>query len=87
LGTVAQQDNQPQAGNNPTWSWVPGEVIVDPVTLEIPTEAKPGVYSLLIGLYDPKANQARVTLYDAQGKPIQDNQASLVEIIVQNEQG
>jgi hypothetical protein len=32
--------------------WVPGEIITDPVTLNIPVELPPGDYALEVGLYD-----------------------------------
>ena len=42
LGMAAQQDSPPAQGRNPTWSWAPGEVIVDEVALTVAPEAQPG---------------------------------------------
>jgi hypothetical protein len=66
---VAQADAPPQNGLNPTWSWVPGEVIVDPVALTLAPEAAPGEYQLLVGLYDAGAGGLRLTVFDRDGQP------------------
>ena len=44
LGMAAQQDSPPAQGGNPTWSWVPGELIADAVVLTVAPEARPGPY-------------------------------------------
>jgi hypothetical protein len=49
---AAQQDNLPVAGLAPTNTWLPGVVIRDPYRLAIPAELPPGVYRLIVGLYD-----------------------------------
>jgi hypothetical protein len=48
---VAQQD-RPPAGY-PTSVWRPGEVVVDPFTIELPTDLPPDTYYLQTGFYDP----------------------------------
>ena len=58
FGMAAQQDAPPLHGANPTWAWIPGEIIVDPIRLTVSQEAKPGVYSLQVGLYDPSDGSA-----------------------------
>jgi hypothetical protein len=50
---VAQHDQPPQAGADPTSWWVPGEEIDDPLTLAIPNHVLPGPYTLRVGLYLP----------------------------------
>lgn len=49
---VAQADGWPQEGVVLTTQWRPGEYIEDHHTLEIPADAPPGPYLLVMGLYD-----------------------------------
>lgn len=60
---VAQQDNLPVAGLAPTNTWSSGRLIRDPYTLLIPQGAEPGLYRLLVGLYDSSGRQ-QLTLAD-----------------------
>lgn len=48
---VAQHDGWPVAGAWPTTCWRAGEVISDPVAVELPATLAPGEYTILIGLY------------------------------------
>jgi uncharacterized membrane protein len=49
----SQVDAVPQSGGYPTIWWLPGEVVVDLLTLEIPVGASSGEsYRLIVGLYD-----------------------------------
>jgi len=82
-GMAAQFDSPPQNGINPTWSWAPGEVIVDPVGLEVAKDAKPGAYTVYIGFYEPKANNARLAVSDANGKAVPDDQMPLLTLTLQ----
>jgi hypothetical protein len=41
-GMIAQHDSLPTGGLNPTWAWLPGEVITDQVTLTVGADAAPG---------------------------------------------
>ncbi|MBE7469021.1 MAG: DUF2723 domain-containing protein [Anaerolineales bacterium] len=51
---VRQQDKGPGLrGKEPTTSWLPGEVITDPIDLTLPPDLLPGHYTLRIGLYLP----------------------------------
>ena len=79
LGMAAQQDGQPGAGDNPTSSWVEGEVIVEQVHLTVDPAAKPGTYALQVGLYEPKSGQ-RLTAWDGAGKRLTDDQATLAQL-------
>ncbi len=54
LGMAAQYDSPPQDGVNPTSSWLPGEHIADPITLQVRPDAQPGEYTLYLGFYDPQ---------------------------------
>ncbi len=54
----AQADSAPQGGGYPTRWWLPGEVVADPVALELPPEAPCAVpYRLIVGLYDPGSGE------------------------------
>ncbi len=50
---VAQVDEMPRAGDYPTSLWMRGEVVVDEVTLMLPSDLAPGRYTLSVGLYLP----------------------------------
>lgn len=52
---LAQQDNRPAHGLQPTWLWKPGEIIVDPYSLMLESPPSPGTYTLYTGLYDPRS--------------------------------
>ncbi|MDO8672734.1 MAG: hypothetical protein Q7O66_15085, partial [Dehalococcoidia bacterium] len=49
---VAQNDSPPQAGEAPTTSWVPGEVVIDEHRLSIPATLPDGEYTVIAGVYD-----------------------------------
>ncbi|MEW5960922.1 MAG: hypothetical protein AB1801_24615, partial [Chloroflexota bacterium] len=38
-------------GAYPTTHWLPGETVIDPITLSLPKNLPPGRYSLYVGLY------------------------------------
>ncbi|HEY8476829.1 MAG TPA: hypothetical protein VIN09_08180, partial [Chloroflexota bacterium] len=61
-----QRDAVPMDGNAPTNSWIPGEVVVDEYQFTISPRASPGVYYLLVGLYDPRSGD-RLPLVDGSG--------------------
>ncbi len=84
-GMAAQNDGLPQGGNNPTWSWVPGEIVVDRVQLQVKADAPPGVYGLYTGLYDAAAGGQRLPAQDAHGDPIPDARVMLTEITIQSD--
>jgi hypothetical protein len=49
---VAQHDRSPgMRGKEPTTSWLPGEVIKDPIDLTLPPDLPPGQYTVRLGLY------------------------------------
>lgn len=82
LGMAAQQDAQPRQGSNPTWAWIPGEVVVDTVTLAVRPDASPGVYDLLVGLYDP-SDGTRLTVTDERGAVTPEGHIKLTRLTVQ----
>jgi len=83
FGMVAQYDSLPQGGNNPTWAWVPGEIIADQVLLTIAPGTPPGSYVLSAGLYDAHVGGARVPTSDGKDRPLPDNQVALTELKVE----
>lgn len=65
---VAQQDKGPGLrGKEPTTSWLPGEVIADPVDLTLPPDLSPGHYTLRLGMYLPPEGP-RLPLVDQTGQ-------------------
>jgi hypothetical protein len=48
---AAQLDTRPCAGECPTDTWQPGDIIVDRYQVTLPPEAPPGPYRLALGLY------------------------------------
>ena len=83
-GLAAQADSPPQAGVNPTWSWVPGETIVDTVTLQVAEDAAPADYRLFTGFYDAQAGGVRLGVRDETGQPLPDGGVVLETIQVQS---
>jgi hypothetical protein len=50
---LASGDSPPLNGHYPTDVWAAGEVIPDQYSLAVPADLAPGMYPLLVGLYDP----------------------------------
>jgi 4-amino-4-deoxy-L-arabinose transferase-like glycosyltransferase len=46
-----QRDVPPLDGAAPTSTWSPGEVLIDPYRFAVATEAPPGEYRLIVGMY------------------------------------
>ncbi|MFN8442435.1 MAG: 6-pyruvoyl-tetrahydropterin synthase-related protein [Caldilineaceae bacterium] len=82
-GMIAQVDSLPQAGDNPTWSWIPGEVIMSSAILPISQLTQPGTYNLSVGLYDAQAAGKRARLFAGDGRELADSQALLTQVTVQ----
>jgi hypothetical protein len=72
---LAQDNTQPQAGAFPMKQWVAGDWVEDRHTLTLPANLAPGVYTLRIGLYDPRTDR-RAAVFDQKSKLIGD----LVEV-------
>jgi hypothetical protein len=85
LGMAGQADGAPQAGNNPTWAWAPGEVIEEAVVIPLHADAPPGEYTLSVGFYDPQANGQRLPVTDRGGALLPDNLAPLTTLVVRND--
>jgi hypothetical protein len=65
----AQKDDVPADWSRPTYTWVPGEPIVDTHQVLLPTDIAPGQYHIIIGLYDEKSGQ-RAMLFDQGSDPV-----------------
>ncbi len=63
---IAQNDSAPVDGNAPTSSWKAGQHIDDAHMLQVSKNAPPGVYRLLLVLYQP-GSFARIGAYGADG--------------------
>ncbi len=50
--SVAQADTVPAGGTRPTTTWQPGEIVVDPVAIQLPGDVPQGQYSIVLTMYD-----------------------------------
>jgi len=66
---VTQADGWPQEGVVLTTQWRPGEYIKDRHTLEIPADAPPGPYLLIVGLYDAASGDRLQVSVNGQSLP------------------
>jgi len=48
---AAQRDGWPLEGAAPTAAWEPGQMLIDPYTLEVFSDAPPGVYDVRVAVY------------------------------------
>ncbi|MCB0162890.1 MAG: hypothetical protein KDI79_01615, partial [Anaerolineae bacterium] len=58
---IAQRDGMPLDGNAPTTTWATGEIVVDPITLDIPANIGREPHQLLLALYRVETGE-RLTL-------------------------
>jgi hypothetical protein len=69
---VAQHDRGPGIrAKEPTTSWLPGEVVLDPVDLSLPPDLAPGQYTLRMGMY-LAPDGPRLQRLNAQGQVVGD---------------
>jgi hypothetical protein len=54
---VAQQDQQPTAGETPTSTWPAGQIVADTVTISLPTNLESQTYRVIVGMYDALTGQ------------------------------
>jgi hypothetical protein len=59
---VTQSDGVPADWQRPTTGWLPGEIVLDKRTLVLPDHVAPGVYTLVVGMYE--LHGARLTTPD-----------------------
>lgn len=69
---AAQEDAIPCQAACPAASWLPGEILLDQMTLVIPLNLAPGSYPLAVGWYDP-ATLIRLPARDAAGVALPDD--------------
>jgi hypothetical protein len=74
--TVAQKDQPPLDGAYPTSLWEPGEIIVDQLVVQLPTELTAGAYRFVVGMYDPQTGQR----LSVPGSPADETGLTSVEI-------
>jgi 4-amino-4-deoxy-L-arabinose transferase-like glycosyltransferase len=78
---VAQQDNWPVQGTQPTSLWTAGTRVDDPYEIVIPVTAPPGLYTLVAGMYDVETGTRLAVLSDDLSEPGADS-VSLARIEV-----
>ena len=76
---AGQRDGQPSCNHHPTTTWLPGDTIADRYTIPIEADARPGEYTLLIGMY---VGDQRLEVYTADGQPL-GNQLALTKLQVE----
>jgi hypothetical protein len=79
---LAQYDSEPQEGSNPTWAWVPGEIVADVVSLTLPVDVPDEHYTLYLGWYDAAANFAHPPTFDRQGTRLANDEVPLLQLTV-----
>lgn len=79
---VAQQDTVPCQGACPASSWLPGEILLDPVELALPADLPAGSYTLAVGWYDAAAPAQRLAAKDGQGQPLADDVLLFPEVVM-----
>jgi hypothetical protein len=67
-----QADSLPQDGARPTFTWAPGEVILDDHVFQVPEDAPAGEYRVLVGLYSVETME-RLQAVDAAGQRLPDD--------------
>jgi len=67
-----QRDSVPGEGSLPTTGWMTGEVITDGYDISIASDAPPGRYGLLVGMYEPVGGK-RLPAYDGAGNGVGDS--------------
>jgi hypothetical protein len=77
-----QVDRPPLGGAAPTHSWAPGQVIVDEILVPVLSDTLPGIYHIVVGLYDPVSGD-RLPVYDSTGDELPNRQTVLpIEVTI-----
>jgi len=80
---AAQGDDFPLAGERPTTSWQPGEILIDSYQIQLPPSLPAGDYPLRIGFYEPTSGVRLSPVLDAAGHPQANDQLQLDVISVE----
>ncbi|MEW5988282.1 MAG: 6-pyruvoyl-tetrahydropterin synthase-related protein [Chloroflexota bacterium] len=79
---VAQDDAMPRRYSYPTSQWAAGEIVADPLTLDL-RDVPPGEYRLVVGLYRQEGGDfPRLPAVDEKGQIVADGRAVLSEAII-----
>jgi hypothetical protein len=78
---VTQADGRPYFGTRPPYTWFPGEIIEDPITLPLPEDIAPGTYTIKAGLYYPDGSGRLTACKD--GMPQDANRMTLTTIQIE----
>jgi hypothetical protein len=78
---VAQQDNPPVHGTQPTSGWEPGVLVEDPYEIRVPPDAAFGDYTVSAGMYDP-ATVERLPAFAADGARLPEDRVVLATVEV-----
>lgn len=81
---LAQQDAWPQEGTYHTNQWMAGEIVEDHYTIPVPSDAQPGQYKLLVGIYNAATSERPVTCVE--GTPVPERYVELTTISVESRQ-
>ncbi len=76
-----QEDGAAAHGTRPTWSWAPGEVVVDPHTVALPEDLPEGNYLLTVGLYDWRTGE-RLPAVGADGTRLPQDRLDIASLAV-----
>jgi 4-amino-4-deoxy-L-arabinose transferase-like glycosyltransferase len=76
-----QDDGAADHGARPTWSWEPGESIVDPHTIQLPPDLAEGDYVLVAGLYDWRTGE-RLPVLTPEGESNPQDQVPIATLAV-----
>lgn len=80
---ASQRDGEPGCNNYPTQTWVPGTIIADRYDMPVDVDARPGQYTLLVGLVT--AEGVRLPVTDAAGEPVGDAlPLTMVDVALRN---
>jgi len=78
---ITQADGVPVESRRPTRGWRAGEVLADPYSLLLPSDAPAGTYGVYVGLYEPDSSNRLPVIVD--GQPQADNRLLIATITVQ----
>ena len=76
-----QHDGWPMEGQKPTSTWAQGEVITDLHVISIGEDVPPGIYKLVVGMYNAKTLQA-LSAWGPDGRAIENGRIVLQPIII-----